>query len=65
MRKTKSEKKLHYRQRLKDEQRYGLEMSGEESKEPQQADETLDGVRETLALAEAAKAGKYYLKEGM
>ena len=47
VKKTKSEKRGHNRQRLEDEQQHGLEMSGEELKEVQQTDETLDGVRET------------------
>ena len=57
VKKTKSEKKLHNRQRLEDEQQYGLEMSEEEFKEVQQTDETLDGVRKTLALADTACHG--------
>ena len=65
VKKTKSEKRVHNRQRLEDEQRHWLEMSGEELKEAQQTDDTLDGVRETLVLAETAKEGKCYEKEGM
>ena len=50
VKKTKSEKRRHSRQRLEDEQRHGLEVSGEELKEVQQTDETLDGVREILIV---------------
>ena len=40
-------------------------MSGEELKEAQQTDETLDRVRETVVLAETAKEREFYEKEGM
>ena len=53
MKKTKCEKGLHstaqHRQRVENGQRHVLEMSEEQLlKEEQQADEILDGVRETI-----------------
>ena len=39
-------------------------MSGEELKEAQQADETLDRVRETLVLAETAKEENVMRRKG-
>ena len=42
------------------EKQHGLDISGEELKEAQQTEEILDGVRNTLVLAETAKERECY-----
>ena len=55
---------MHNRQRLKNDERHGLEMSRKQLMDTQYTKKTPDGVRKTLIVAEIVKEGEFYEKEG-